>query len=584
MTRYAAILAFGVASFFQVGTRVSAADPKVAKSSWEGTMKVNASVSLRLVFNLARSEDGKVTATFDSPDQGASGIPVKTAAIDNEKLTFAMPDLGASYEGTLNAKGDEAVGTFSQGGGKFPLTLKKAAAEAPVVVNGKEQVWEGKMSVGAGMQLRMVFHVLKDDTGKYTGTFDSPDQGAKGLKLDSVTVEKGKMTFEAKALAAKYEGKVDESGTEVLGEWSQGAAKLPLTLKLVSKASEVKRPQTPKPPFPYKNELVSYPNKAGKVTLAGTLTIPQGKGPFPVAIMISGSGSQDRDETLFEHKPFMLIADTLTRRGVAVLRIDDRGVGGSTGNPSTSTTDDYAGDVLAGVQFLKTRSEINGKKIGLIGHSEGGLIAPIVATRSNDVAFIVMMAGTGLPGDEILYLQGRLIAKSLGAGNPLLDWNTKAQKRFLEIVKSEPDNARAHTKLTAAVKELVAEYPDQKPKTVELIAKTLEGQLKTLESPWFRYFLTFDPRPTLQKVKCPVLALVGEKDLQVPPKENLSEIEKALKKGGSTHVTVKELPGLNHLFQTCQTGSPSEYAQIEESVSPLALKEIADWVTEQVGK
>ena len=495
-----------------------------------------------------------------------------------------MPDLGASYEGTLNAKGDEAVGTFSQGGGKFPLTLKKAAAEAPVDLNAKEQVWEGKLSIGVGMQLRMVFHILKDDAGKYTGTFDSPDQGAKGLKLDSVTVSKGKMNFEAKAIGAKYEAKVDESGTEAVGEWSQGAAKIPLSIKLVSKATEVKRPQTPIPPFPYKSELVSYPNKAGKVTLAGTLTIPKGKGPFPAAIMISGSGSQDRDETLFEHKPFKLIADTLTRRGVAVLRIDDRGVGGSTGNPATSTTDDYAGDVLAGVQFLKARLEIDSKKIGLIGHSEGGLIAPIVATRSGDVAFIVMMAGTGLPGDEIIYLQGRLIAKALGANNSLLDWNAKAQKRFMDIVKIEPDNAKAHTKLLTAEKEIVADYPDQTAKTTELITKTLEGQLKSFETPWFRYFLTFDPRPTLQKVKCPVLALVGEKDLQVPPKENLSEIEKALKKGGNTRVIVKELPGLNHLFQVCQTGSPSEYARIEETVSPLALKEIGDWVTEQAVK
>ncbi len=584
MLRYATILAFGVATFFQAGRHVSAADPKVTKTTWEGTMKVNDSVSLRLVLNLNRSDDGEVTATFESPDQGASGMPVKTAAIDKQKLTFAMPDLGISYEGMLNAKGDEAVGTFSQGGGKFPLTLKKAAADAPVTINGKEQVWEGKLSVGAGMQLRLVFHLLKDDAGKYTGTFDSPDQAAKSLKLDSVTVEKRKMIFEAKALGAKYEGKVDQSGTEAVGEWSQGEAKIPLTIKLVANATEAKRPQTPKPPFPYKNEFVSYSNKAGKVNLAGTLTIPQGKGPFPAAIMISGSGSQDRDETLFEHKPFMLIADTLTRRGVAVLRLDDRGVGGSTGTPATSTTDDYAGDVLAGVQYLKTRPEINGKKIGLIGHSEGGVIAPIVATRSTDVAFIVMMAGTGLPGDEIIYLQGGLIAKSLGAAEPLLGWNKKAQKRLVEIVKSEPDNAKAHAKLTAAVKDLVAEHPDQKPKTREVVGEVLAAQLKTLESPWFRYFLTFDPRPTLQKVKCPVLALVGEKDLQVPPQENLTEIERALKKGGNTRVTVKELTGLNHLFQTCQAGSPSEYARIEETVSPLALKAIGDWVTEQVGK
>ncbi len=584
MTRHWAVLTL-MTTFLVAGDhQVSAAEPKVTKEAWEGTLNIGPTSKLALVFHVTRTDDGKATATMDSPDQGASGLAAKSVTVDKEKITFNLPDLNAAYEGKLNANGDEAVGTFTQNGAKVPLTLKRRIEAAVAVVAGKEQLWEGKLSVGAGLQLRLVFHILKDDAGKYTATMDSPDQGAKGIKIDSVAMDRTTVKFELKALASKYEGKLDASGTESVGEWSQAGNNLPLTIKLVSKPSEAKRPQTPKAPFPYKSESVSYPNKAGGVTLAGTLTIPSGKGPFPAVLLISGSGSQDRDETLFEHKPFMVLADTLTRRGVAVLRVDDRGVGGSTGSPAKATTDDFAGDVLAGVTYLKGRSEVNGKKIGLIGHSEGGVIAPIVATRSKDVAFIVLMAGTGLPGEDIIALQGRLIARAMGAQDKALDWNAKVQKKLVQIVKSEPDSAKAREKMKASVKELLSELPESRKKAVEGMEQQIDVQIKMLESPWFRHFLTFDPRPTLARVKCPVLAIVGEKDLQVPPKENLSEIEKALKKGGNTKVTVKELPGLNHLFQTSTTGAPSEYATIEETLSPLALKEMGDWVVAQAKK
>ena len=240
-------------------------------------------------------------------------------------------------------------------------------------------------------------HVGKTAEGKLTAKMDSPDQGARGLKVDTIALDKTALSFEMKALLGKYEGKLNAEGTEAAGTWTQAGNSFPLTLKKTDKATELRRPQTPRAPFPYKAVEVSYPNKTGGVTLAGTLTEPEGPGPFPALILISGSGPQDRDETLFEHKPFLVLADTLTRRGIAVLRVDDRGVGGSTGSLSSSTSDDFAGDVLAGIAFLKTRGEINPKRVGLMGHSEGGIIAPMVAARSPDVAFIVLWPAPDCP-------------------------------------------------------------------------------------------------------------------------------------------------------------------------------------------
>ena len=368
------------------------------------------------------------------------------------------------------------------------------------------------------------------------------------------------------------------AGDEAVGTFTQGGAKLPLTFKKTDKVSELRRPQTPKPPFPYKIENLTYQNETAKIKLAGTLTLPQGEGPFPAVILISGSGAQDRDETIFEHRPFHVLADALTRRGIAVLRVDDRGVGGSTGSVATSTSDEFAGDVMAGIAILKSRSDIDPHKIGLIGHSEGGIIAPIVAARSNDVAFIVLLAGTGLPGDEILFMQGRLISKVMGASEKDLDRQKELQKRLFDIVKTERDTAKSGPAIRQAVKKLLSELTPEERKEAGDLEATTETQIKQLDTPWFRFFLSFDPRPTLEKVRCPVLALNGEKDLQVPPKEDLAEIAKALKKGGNTRVTTMELPGLNHLFQTCKTGAVSEYSEIEETIAPQALKVIGDWV------
>ena len=309
---------------------------------------------------------------------------------------------------------------------------------------------------------------------------------------------------------------------------------LPLTLTKTDKIAESARPQMPKPPYPYRAEDVTYENKAGGVKLAGTLTVPSGPGPFPAVILITGSGAQDRDESLLGHKPFLVLADYLSRRGIAVLRVDDRGVGGSTGHTKSSTSDDFAGDVLAGVDFLKGRKEIDPSKIGLIGHSEGGIIAPMAAARSKDIAFIVLMAGTGVPGDQILAAQGQLILKASGSSESEMKQERDVQKRLIDIIVQEKDEKAAQVKLAAALKEILAAMPESERKAVaEKPGALSEAAVDAFNNAWFRYFLTYDPRPTLRTVACPVLAINGEKDLQVPAKENLAEIEKALKRGAT---------------------------------------------------
>jgi len=443
-----------------------------------------------------------------------------------------------------------------------------------------EGIWQGNLKV-PGTELRIVFKISKNPEGTLTATLDSPDQGVTGIPVEEVIFEDNTLRLEVKSAGAVFEGKVSEDFLVIEGEWKQSGQILPLTVKRVDKAVEIFRPQVPKKPYPYIEEEVVYENKEAGITLAGTLTLPPGKGPSPAVLLISGSGPQDRNETIYNHRPFLVLADYLTRQGIAVLRVDDRGVGESTGDFSQATSVDFASDVLAGIEYLKTRKEINPEQIGLIGHSEGGLIAPMVAVKSPDVAFIILMAGTGLTGEEILYLQGALISRAMGVSEEDITKNRQFNENIFSLIKEEKDEKTIEEKLRQMFMDDWAELNEEEKSRIGDPEVFLKAQLQSLLSPWLKFFLTYDPKPTLSKVKCPVLAINGEKDLQVPPKENLSAIEEALKAGGNQNYTIKELPGLNHLFQTAQTGLPAEYAKIEETISPVALKIISDWILEQ---
>jgi pimeloyl-ACP methyl ester carboxylesterase len=426
--------------------------------------------------------------------------------------------------------------------------------------SGVEGTWQGTLDVGA-IKMRLGLHVSKNAEGQLTSKLDSIDQSAMGIPVNVTTFADNALHLEMPNLHATYDGRLSADGSQISGTFVQGAA-LPLVFKRAEKVETLNRPQNPKPPYPYDAQEVSYETSGG-IKLAGTLTLPRGPGPFPAAIMITGSGPQDRDEALMGHKPFLVIADYLTRRGIAVLRLDDRGVGGSTGNSTRETLDDMAGDVLSGVGFLKGRKEIDARHIGVIGHSEGGIVGPAAAVRSPDIAFVIMLAGTGVVGTEVLKLQGEAVIRASGGSDQKVAEEHAIQEMIFRILRSEKDDH-------AAVEKMMVEEGGSD--------RAMRAQFTAVTSPEMRSFLFYDPAEALHKLKVPVLALNGSRDVQVPPQQNLPAIAAALAAAGNTDFTVSELPGLNHLFQKCNKCSVQEYGELEETFSPVALEIMGDWL------
>jgi uncharacterized protein len=343
-----------------------------------------------------------------------------------------------------------------------------------------------------------------------------------------------------------------------------------------------RRAQEPIPPFPYEEEQVRYENRAARVTLAGTLTKPLTEGPFPAALLITGSGPHDRNETVLGHRPFLVLADHLTRRGIAVLRSDDRGVGESTGDFAAAAADDFAADALAAVEFLQGRSDVRTDRIGLIGHSDGGVIAPMLAADSPGVAWIAMLAGPGVPGDQLLLEQNDLISAAMGVPENVRAQTKELNRAIYAVVRREADDSVARREIEQLIDEHAALVSAAANTGGEELLAQLRAEISRLTGPWFRDFLSHDPGPTLSKVKVPVLALNGELDLQVPPGLNLPAIVAALETGGNADYAAVKLPRLNHLFQTATTGSPAEYAAIEETFALAALRTISDWIARRV--
>ena len=435
--------------------------------------------------------------------------------------------------------------------------------------------WLGKIDAGA-MSLRMVFNIKINEKDSLTATADSPDQGAKDIPLGRVILSGEKLTIQAPNILGEYTGTI-KNDTTIDGTWTQRGQAYPLDIRKLKTAFVVNRPQEPKLKLAYISEDVTFTNNKFNIQLAGTLTIPAGDGPFPAAIMITGSGPQNRDEELMGHKPFLVISDWLTRNGIAVLRYDDRGVGKSKGNYASATSADLATDADAAFNFLKNNPKINPKAIGLIGHSEGGLIAPILASSNHDIAFIVSLAGPGVTGEQILVRQLEDISKLSGGTESSIKESVATNKRLYSVLKKEKDDKKAEVKIMAIYRESLEKRKLSKEDVEKGVAQ-LKASFGAMAYPWFRYFITTDAAIFWRKVDCPVLALNGEKDLQVSARENLPAIEKAVRSSGNKSVKTISLPDLNHLFQHCTTGLPSEYGQIEETFSPEALKIISDWI------
>lgn len=439
--------------------------------------------------------------------------------------------------------------------------------------------WLGKLNVG--VELRVVFNISASNDSLIS-TLDSPDQGAFGIPSSSTTYINGELNIAVPAIDGGYKGTYNTEKKQFEGLWLQGPNKIPLALVKVDSVPSIKRPQTPKLPFPYRSENITFlNNEAPGVELAGTITIPEGKGPFNAVVLVSGSGPQNRNENLLNHEPFLVLSDYLTRNGIVVLRYDDRGVGESKGDFNTSTSMDFASDASAAVNYLVSRTDIPIRNIGIAGHSEGGLIAPITASENNQVDFIVLMAGPGIPGDSILLLQGDLIAKASGISKESIKALHELRREIMEVAKDAIDSDVMRNQMITLNKNFIANTPKHILDELEMTEDDVEEGLDVYTGEWMQFFLAYNPRPTLEHTTIPVLAINGTTDLQVPYKENLEAIEKALIKAGNKNYQVKALENLNHLFQYSVTGSPMEYGTIEETFNLNAMNIIYNWISAQ---
>ncbi len=458
------------------------------------------------------------------------------------------------------------------------------AADAPpsrgaVAPRALEGTWQGQL-----LNIRIVLKLRPAPGGGLAGSLDSPDQGATGLPVDAVTLKGDSLRLDLHSIRASFAGAVSPARDAIAGQWSQNSMTLPLTLRRGPGAGEMRKPQEPVPPLPYAAKEVTYENPKGRVHLAGTLTIPEGLGPFPAALLLSGSGPEDRDEAVFGHRPFLVLADYLTRHGVAVLRVDDRGVGASTGSLAGTTMTDLVDDALCGVAYLRARPEIDPARIGLIGHSEGGMVGLAATVRSNGaVAYLVLLAAPGVTGDSLILMQTAAIRRSSGASEADIAGEQVLEAKIYDALKALGDSASVAPGVQALLAQLLATLPEDQAKAMGGRDRLAAQQLKVLLSPWFRFMIAYDPRPTLTQVRCPVLAMNGEKDQQVPARKNLGAIEAAFHTGGNPDATVRLMPRLNHLFQTCDLGTIAEYATLDETFAEAALDTLGGWIVKRTG-
>ncbi|MBX0332739.1 alpha/beta fold hydrolase [Pontibacter sp. HSC-14F20] len=454
-------------------------------------------------------------------------------------------------------------------------TVAAVAQQIQIVPAQVYGPWHGTLEA-PGTRVTLVFRLSSSESGELAATMDIPGQSVKGMAIPEAGLKQDSLYLRIPAGGIAFAGKLTGTGT-INGSWKQSGMSFPLALTK-GEVPVVRRPQMPVPPYPYQEQEVTVENKAAGITLAGTLSIPTGKGKHPAVILFTGSGKQDRDMTLLEHKPFLVLADHLTRQGFAVLRLDDRGAGKSGGNATMATTQDFVSDAQAAYTYLKTHQAVNLEKIGLLGISEGALIASSVAATNKDVAFVVLMAGSAGPGVDLLVSQNEAILKSQLQADELQKY-LKLRRAQFEVAASNTEMFEASQKIRALEQEARASLTDKDKQLAIMLSPQAENAVVAqIMTPWMRYFLAYDPAPALQQLKMPVLALNGSKDLQVPAAANLVATEKALKAAGNKRYTIKELPGLNHIFQTADTGQVHEYGTIEETMAPVALETISTWM------
>lgn len=551
----------------------SAAHAQSPAGDWHGELKAGPA-SYRQGLSITETS-GVLAGTMASPDTGRSGLALSDLKLAGDELSFRVGPSN-SFSGRYDAATKSWTGEYATPGGKFPMTYRAGVlpTDPPLpALAGLDGRWEGKIQ---GV-MPIVIRVKTDETGSLAW-MDSPSQQTGNLPIPQMTREGTKVSFAMPNLSISFTGEL--SGDTLAGTFTQGAS-MPFELKRVSADTSptiIKpRPQTPKAPFPYKSEEVAIPNPAvAGLTLNCTLTTPDTKGPHPAAFMLTGSGAQDRDETLLGHKPFAVIADHLTRKGIAILRCDDRDYGKppKPGELFPSLVSDFVTDGKAQLAFLRSRADIDSKRIGVIGHSEGGVTGPRIAADDGNLAFVVMLAGIGVKGRDALVEQRVMLIESMGGDAGIIPAAREAWRSLFDgMLAAGKDDAKAKEAAKAGLTAMSAATVGGGQ---QLTPQQIDDAAGQFASTYYRDLLAYDPAPVFAKIKAPILAINGTRDVQVAAKQNLDGVKSAA--AHNADVTTIELPGLNHLFQTSTTGAITEYADIEETVAPAALTAVADWL------
>ncbi len=563
-------LAAAAAALLLLGAQTQA---QTIPGDWIGDFTITPALVRNLAIHIQATPNG-FAGTLDSVGEGNYDMKLTDIKLAGDQLAYAVPAVKAEYRGHWDAASGHWLGQWLQPDNP-PREMDMAPGIRPPhpTIEGLDGDWDGAIDTKLMGKLRVAIHIATGPHGTI-GKFDSVDQQVNDLPVTLIGREGDAVRLDIGFVKGSFAGTLDTATATLSGNWSQLGFNMPMALTRRAEgvaAPTLNRPQTPLPPFPYPVETVNFPSKADGVTLEGTLTLPAGNGPFPAVVLIAGSGPNTRDEPILGHKIFLVLADHLTRHGIAVLRYDKRGTGNSTGDYDKATTADFADDAEAALDYLAGRKAIDPRHVGLVGHSEGGLIAPMVASRDQTAAFVVALAGPGVNGAEILKEQGRLISAAAGTPPDQLETDMLRRDQAIEIVRTEKDPDIAAAKLRVAL--LDTAKADGKPE------EAVQLSIKMINSDWFRFFFNYDPAPAWHALTCPVLALIGSKDLQVPPDQNLPALRAAL--AGNKRAEIDALPGLNHLFQTAGTGSPLEYGRIEETMAPAALDKVADWIRQQ---
>ncbi|MEE8459789.1 MAG: alpha/beta fold hydrolase [Phycisphaerales bacterium] len=551
-----------------------------AAGEWLGNIVLGEGPPAWAALTIGTDDAGVWTTILTAMTARAVNTPCGEVTIEGSSVAFALRSMSAHFSGRVSADGQRLSGKIvfdveDMGEGTFEFARTPLATDLP-----EPLAFSGKLATPGG-KLAMTMVFARTPGGNWVGVLDVPAQGLSGLPFTRVSRDDDTITatLEIPGSGVQVTGQIVENEQRLTGTFNQGPFALEIDFPRDNDYAvpTINRPQHPEPPYPYTMRDVTVEHPDGH-TLAGTLTIPAGAGPFAAAVMITGSGPQDRDETLFGHKPFHVIADYLARNGIAVLRCDDRGTGESGGSFEGATTADFATDTLAAMEYLATVEGIDARRVGLIGHSEGGVIAPMVAGLTDDVDFMVLLAGTGVPGDELLLVQAELIAKASGANEMMIAATRAQQQGLFALIRQGLDEQQLQREL----RPILEAQLEMAGLEDESLHDAVEAQIAQVTSPWMRYFVTYDPRPALTRVACPVFALNGTLDLQVYHDQNLPEIQKAIKTGGGD-VTIRRYQGLNHLFQPAETGLILEYATIEITFDEAVLRDIVAWILENAG-